>query len=510
MKRNVKGIIAALIAVFLILLAPLEAFAAEGSMGYEGGISTVNTNAKDEYFYSEMCFLSGVPVLLTGSLTIKKSEKNNIVTSTYTYKLSNTESGASLTRVVLYETTKETKANGQITESTKLSRLPTEVITINGTTYTLTNYSFSRSLLSDPKPALNYNAGEFAGKKTYTINGERTNTITVEMSGRIYSYDQYWSSTQTQKISYTLLADIKKATKPYQWGGAAEVTVSQTTRQQIIYQPNEPYQISFDGGYVRSTWTESTMDYTALMPEFDKSKMPTSVLKSYSNRSIQETEPILERLMVPDIKQIKGHWAEEPVRILFGLGVIPGTGENYKINKYLTRREFVAMLVEAVKDIPADPNLKKSSLTTVSRSSKKTVEQSPFLDVSVNDTCFAQIKKAYEKGITAGTGQSNFNPDSYITYAEAIKMIVASLGLENLAPYPSAVTSYPDNDAIPAYARNAAQVAYSLGIYEGDDKGYFNPSGYITNEKGAILFYNLINYMGDELVKDYYDRMLAY
>jgi hypothetical protein len=214
MKRNVKGIIAALIAVFLILLAPLEAFAAEGSMGYEGGISTVNTNAKDEYFYSEMCFLSGVPVLLTGSLTIKKSEKNNIVTSTYTYKLSNTESGASLTRVVLYETTKETKANGQITESTKLSRLPTEVITINGTTYTLTNYSFSRSLLSDPKPALNYNAGEFAGKKTYTINGERTNTITVEMSGRIYSYDQYWSSTQTQKISYTLLADIKRPQNP--------------------------------------------------------------------------------------------------------------------------------------------------------------------------------------------------------------------------------------------------------------------------------------------------------
>ena len=69
---------------------------------------------------------------------------------------------------------------------------------------------------------------------------------------------------------------------------------------------------------------------------------------------------------------------------------------------------------------------------------------------------------------------------------------------------------YVDNDSIPAYARNAASVAYSLGIFQGDERGFFNPSGRITNEQAAKLFYNLIQYMGDELVKDYSDRILSF
>jgi hypothetical protein len=67
-----------------------------------------------------------------------------------------------------------------------------------------------------------------------------------------------------------------------------------------------------------------------------------------------------------------------------------------------------------------------------------------------------------------------------------------------------------DNDSIPAYARNAASVAYSLGIFQGDERGFFNPTGRITNEQAAKLFYNLIQYMGDELVKDYSDRILSF
>ena len=507
MKTNNKKWIFLIIAIMLFLM-PMEALAVEGTLGYEGGISAVDASVKDTYYYSEMCFLTGKPIPLTGSLTIKKSVKSNLETATYTYKLTNTENAAVLTRVVIYETTSDTKANGQITESTKLSRLPTEKITIGSNLYTLTDYNFSRSLLTDPKPALNYYAGEYTGKKTYTLNGEKANTLTVGMSGKIYAYDQYWSSTQTQRILYILTADMKKTDVPYQWGGSAEVTLSTTTRQQIKYSPNEPYQISFDGGYIRTTWTESILDYHARLPEMDKKNMPTDVIKDYTNRTSLSTQPILERLMVPDIKQLEGHWSEEAVRILFGLEVIPGTGEDYNINKYITRREFITMLIQAVKDILADPNVRTSGITV--RSKTTTAEISPFLDIATDDPDYALIKRAYDKGITAGTGRSNFNPDSYVTYSEAVKMIVSALGLENLAPYPNAVTPYPDNDKIPAYARNAAAVAFSLGIFQGDDRGFFNPTGYITNEQGAKLFYKLVQYMGDELVKDYSDRMLAF
>lgn len=499
----------------VVLLTPMEALAVEGTLGYEGGISAVNTNEDNEYYYTEMCFLSGKPIFLTGTLTIDKRINNSVETATYTYKLENTEEKATLKRVIIYETTSETKTNGQITEATRLTKVPltkvpTEVITIGGNRYKLRDYNFSRSLITDPKPALNYYAGEFAGRKTYIVNNDRDNTITVGISAKLYAYDQYWSSTQTQKIQYTLEANIAGEDEPYQWGGSAEVTVSTTTRQQIKYSENEPWQISFDGGYVRKTWEEAILDYHARLPEMDSDNMPTPVLKDYNGRTSISTTPVLERLMVPDIKQLNGHWSQEPVSILFGLGVIPGTGENYNINKYVTRREFVIMLMQAVKDIPSDPNVRTSSVTSRNRGRSKTVEVSPFLDISVNDPDYALIKKAYEKKITVGTGNGYFEPNTYITYAEAIKMIVGALGLENLAPWPHTNTPYVDNDSIPIYARNAASVAYSLGIFQGDEKGCFNPYGRITNEQAAKLFYNLIQYMGDELVKDYSDRMLSF
>ena len=321
------------------------------------------------------------------------------------------------------------------------------------------------------KPALNFYAGEYAGRKTYAVNGNRDNTITVTVSGKLYAYDQYWSSTQTQKVRYILEARMMGEGTPYQWGGSAEVTVSTTTRQQIKYSENEPWQISFDGGYVRRTWEESVLDYVARLPEMDSNNMPTPVLKDYNGRTSISTPPVLERLMVPNIKQLSGHWAQEPVSILFGLEVIPGTGEDYNINKYVNRREFVTMLMQAVRDIPEDPNVRTSTLNTA-RNRNKTVEVSPFLDISVDDPDYPLIKKAYDRKITVGTGYSYFNPDQNITYAEAIKMIVSALGLENLAPWPYAVTPYVDNDSIPTYARNAASVAYSLGIFQGDERGF--------------------------------------
>lgn len=511
MKAGLLKKIGAIAMASIMLMMPVKTLAVEGSLGYEGGISAVNTNVKNGYYYTEMCFVSGKPIYLTGTLTITKSVKNGVEKAEYYYNLQNAEEEARLIRRINFETTSETKPNGQIVESTRLVRTaltPSERITIGNNTYTLSEYSFSKSLLTDPKPALNYYAGEFAGRKVYRINNNNNNTVTVGISGKLYAYDQYWSSTQTQKIQYTLETRILDGNTPYQWGGSAEVTVSTTRRQQIKYAENEPWQISFDGGYVRRTWEEAILDYHARLPEFDSNNMPTPVLKDYKSRTNITVPPVLERLMVPDIRQLDGHWAQEPVSILFGLGVIPGTGENYNINKYVTRREFVVMLMQAVRDIPEAPKLKTSTITT-NRNRSKTVEVSPFLDVSVDDPDYALIKRAYEKKIITGTGNSYFQPDAYVTYAEAIKMIVNALGLENLAP-PYSNTPYVDNDSIPAYARNAAAVAYSLGIFQGDERGYFNPSGRITNEQAAKLFYNLIRYMGDELVKDYADRILSF
>lgn len=503
--------ITASILLAVILLSPVTASAVEGSMGYEGGISVEDTIEKGKYLYSEMLFITGEPVLLTGELTIKKSDKNDIVTSTYTYKLENTDNNITMNRVVIYTTTRETKINGQIIETTKLSRVPTEVISIGGTTYRLNSASYTQSMITDPKAAINYHTGEFSEKKVYTTGtgSADPDTVTVTISGRTYAYDQYWSSTETQKLIITVESEKKSQDAPSKWGGSAEITVSSATQRQIDYIENEPYHISFNGGYVQKVWKGSTLDYNARFPEFDKNGLPTDYLKTYNDTHSLSTPIELSRLMVPDIKHLNGYWAEEPISILLGLEIIPGTGENYKTGRFITRREFVALLVNAIKEIPSDPDV-RTTISARKTTSKKAPEISPFRDISPGDLYYEEIKTAYQKGITSGNGNGNFGPNLYITRAEAIKMIVSALGLENLAPFPAASTPFTDNDIIPAYARNAVTVANTLGIVEPDQLGAFNPNKRLTNEDAAILIYDLITYMGDELIKDYRDRIMEY
>ena len=166
--------------------------------------------------------------------------------------------------------------------------------------------------------------------------------------------------------------------------------------------------------------------------------------------------------------------------------------------------------MNALKDIPTDPDVRTTTTNTRRASSKNTPEISPFKDIDPGDLYYDEIKEAYQKGITSGNGNGNFGPNVYITNAEAIKMIVTALGLENLAPYPQAATPFTDNDSIPAYARNSASVAAILGIIKPDYMGRFNPSNRLTNENAANLIYDLITYMGNELIKDYRDRMIDF
>lgn len=513
MKRYSFRFVLIILVISFALSLPVKAFAVEGSMGYQGGISIENSTEKDLYQYSEVCFLTGKPILLTGDLTIKKTDRNDTITATYTYRLSNPDYNVSLSRVVIYETVRDTLPNGQIAETTTLRRTPNERVTIGGTTYRLIDAHFSRSVLTDPKPGIKYHAGEFVDRKVYAVGAaalNNPNTITVDMSGKLYAYDQFWSSTQTQKISILIEADLMGDEGRVNWGGQAEVTVSNSRRNQFQYSENEPYQISFEGGYIKKTWDESTLMYTARLPEFTTSGKPTDVLKTYTNVHSLNSPVVTKRLMVPDLKHISGYWDEEPISILYGLEVIPGLGSNFQINRKVTRAEFVEMLMNAIKDIPEDPNV-RTSLVGNRRTQRNTEpEVSPFNDVPVDHPFYESIKKAYQKGITKGSGNGRFSPNSYVTKAEAIKMIVAALGLENLAPYPYASTPFADNDIIPAYARNAAFVVSTLGLVGPDETGRFNPHSHLTYGYTANLLYDLISYMGDDLIKDYRDRIMKF
>lgn len=501
--------------IFLIpaLLCPGLVLAREGIAGYEGGVSSGEVAGKTTLDYQEISFVSGKPVVFKGTLTLKKSQKQNKLSTTYTYNLRGTGAGDTLTRVLVFDTTSETMENGQITESAELTSAR-ENLRIGGSTYTIANingYEFTRSNLIDPKPAIQYHAGSVWSRKTYTVGAAADgNTVTVECTGRFYGYDQYWGSAESLLLDYIITAERSGDDDADSWGGTASVAISSTSTEKLEYQKNMPDQISFAGSYVQSRMNSNVMEYSCLLPEFDAKGVSTDHIIVYKDSLKIETFPSQKRLPTVDPTNIRAHWAEEDIKIMFGLEVFKGNGANFNPDHYMNRAEFAAAMVQIIKDIPQDPALTTRTRTTASRTSAKTVIVSPFDDVSVDNIYFAQIKSAYDRGLLAGGDKNRFLPNGNITKADATLAFIRALGLEYMAPTPVAVTSFRDNDLIPVYARNAAYVAQKIGLLHGDNKGNMNPGKKLTKAECAVMLNNLIKYLQDGIRKDYRERLVNY
>lgn len=502
-------------AMLLTLIAPSMTLARQGDSGYEGGISSGEAPNKISYQYQEPCFLSGTPVILTGTLIIKKSLKTDAKTNTqtlttkYTYALNNSGKAAKLARALTFETTITPQENGQKTESTQL-KTATETLTVDGVTYRITNvtdYELSKSILNDIKPAVNYYAGELWSRKTYRIGTGTTNTDTtvVESTGKYYGYDEYWSSAEAQVIKQTI-SQCKPGKDPVIIGNI-DIDISTTTQKQLKYYENQPNQISFEGGYVQTQQNENVLKYTAKLSELDKNKAPTQKVVTSTESFKMESFPTRDRLISPNLKQIKGHPSEESISLLFGLKAFKDSMD-FDPQEYMSRAEFIDNFIRVAKEVPLDPVFNKKK--TTSRSKKDVEEETLFTDVSSNHTFYTSITEGGKRGITAGRGKSQFRPDALITVAEAVTMMVNSLGLDGLAPNPAPVTSFKDNDTIPEFARPSMYVAEKIGLIQENAKGYIRANDKITKAKVADMMKTYIDYMSTGIRSEYMDKIVSY
>jgi len=513
-NRKIKIILT--IAVFMLtwITFSVAVFAREGICGYEGGISSGEVAGQNVVEYQEVLFITGEPIVLKGTMTIKKQQRQGKTTTTYTYNLSNTEKDATLVRNLVFVTETEELENGQVSETTSLSKTPTETIRAGGKTYTLrrTNgYEFTRSNLIDKKPAANYHAGSVWSKKVYQVgNAADGNTVTVECQGRYYGYEQYWGYSEAILLDYIITSETYGNVNPDKWSGTASVAISSTSTERLVYEENAPSQISFPGGYVQIKENNSVLEYVSMLPEFDAKGISTDNIITYKDSLQMESFPTQKRLPAINISSIRGHRNEKELRMMFGLEAFKDGGFNFNPDHLMTRAEFVAALVKVAREVPADPTVSKTSLSTAKKRTAKEEIVSPFDDVSVNNVYFNEIKSAYDRGIISGNGQNLFSPNGFITKADAIVTFIRVLGFESMAPAPVAVTGFRDNDAIPAYARNAAYVARQIGILKADEKGNMNPMKKLTKAECAVLFKDLITYMQDGIKKDYRENLINY
>ena len=519
-RRAVAGII--LSAAILVSLTPGNIYARQGDSGYEGGISsgetpsmtTLSASSKYEYQYQEPCFLTGVPVIFTGKLTLTKKlkedtkNKTQVLTTEYKYSLKNGSDNI-LSRSLTFITNITAKDNGQKIESTQLTRA-TESVKVGQTSYSIgsvADYDLTKSILNDTKPAVNYYSGEIVSRKRYKMGTSGSDYVVINSTGSYTGYDQYWSSAETQIIKQTI--EQQRAGKAPVTVGDISMEVSTTTKKDLKYYENLPEQSSIAGGYAQTQANENVLKYTAILTELDKKKMPTTKNVTYTKDLKLESFPTSTRLVSPNLNVIRGHASEENITLLFGLEAFKAAeAANFDPQEYISRAEFVDAFLKIAPEVPLDPAFKAKK--TTSRTTKNTTVTSAFSDVPVSHAYITSINDAAKRGIISGNGKSKFRPDELITMAEAVAMMVNTLGLNGLAPNPVPVTNFKDNDKIPAYARAPMYVAEKIGLISEDSKGYIYPNNKITKARFADMMKTYIDYMGKDIRKEYMDKLISY
>lgn len=503
-----------LVVIIVLGISNIEIYARNGDSGFEGGISSGEVEGKNTYDYKEVVFLTGEPIVFSGTLTIKKTAKQDsatgkqTITANYTYKLTNSETSSTLTKFISYNTVITEKDNGQKIEETSLNGKYTEVIDLDGTTYNLKNYDFTKTNITDSKPAVDYLAGNLWGRKTYSI-GADGGTVTIDITGDFYGYNQYWGATETQVLEYMIQSETTKGDSFDKWGGTASIRLSNSTAKQIKYVENEPETISFEGGFVQTQYNNSILQYSSSLPEFNSQGVSTDRLIEKSDSLKIEGFPVKTRLLVPSINHLKGHWAENDIKALYSLEVFKEDSQKFNPKDVMTRAEFADAIVLAAKEVPEDSTLVTARTRRTTKSKQEEI-LSPFEDVAIDSKYFENINNAYRRGIISGRGNDKFAPYDYLTMADAITIIIRALGLEALAPAGGVATSFVDDVDIPSYARNHIYVAQRIGLVLGDERGYLKPREYLTKARAAVVINKVINYMRDDLKKDYRERIVNY
>lgn len=173
-------------------------------------------------------------------------------------------------------------------------------------------------------------------------------------------------------------------------------------------------------------------------------------------------------------------WAEEEIVYLAENGIVSGKGNNlFCPNDYITREEFVAILVRAI--IPQQQSAELS-----------------FSDVSPDAWYYDSIAKAVGAGVVNGISDDVFGVGANITRQDMAVMI-DRIGIYVSDEFEESLTEYDlfgDDNDIAEYAKSAVYKLRELEIINGIDEWNFAPTAYATRAQAAKMIYGLLSLQG--------------
>ena len=474
-----------LLSLGLVLIILFTSFSSYGApIDYMGGVN-------NEYEYEEIVFITGTPIRFKGEVKVKEKVKDNVVTTTYDFKLipEGGEKRDKLTRKLTYETVySEDPSKGQSIGQTRVTKF-SETISIGGDKYILEDYQFSRSDVIDNRAASHFYTGNLSGRKYYSIN-KNEGQIIVDISGGLVGYENFWGSTETQQV-------VQIITYPDNSQGMVTTQTSDSLTKRLIYSDNDVNLISFNGGYVKTSNREIVSRYDYSLPYGGLGHIKGTMELS------KDMNPVLERLVVPKFRDVEGHWAQEYIEKLYSLGVFDDTSMTFFVPEGpISRKEYIVAVMKASNIEPEVPEKKSSR----SRRNQE-VEVSPFKDISTEEKDYFYIKEAKNLGIINGRSHNLFKPKDSLTIAEAVTILIRALGFENRAPNPAYYTPFADDANIPNWARDSAYVAREIGLVTADR---FNPNKSLTRAEASQLLVRFLEFLERDLQKDYRENIILF
>lgn len=510
-----KKIISIMLAT-LILLAPLSGMAIN-IPGYEGGIQNERT-------YKEVIFVTGQPITMEGSLSIKTKAKDNLVTESYTYKLENKALEAKLSRTITLKNLLE--PNGSQVKSTKTLDKYKESITIGKDKYEVKDngYQWSQGGIEDNQPLIDYYSGHYSARKTYDVN-KGDGEIVVESLGNLVGYNGPWSATEAQTVYYAM-DWIDKTGKGQDYEGTATVEASYNKTKDFVYEKNIPTQISYSGGYIVTEIEENILKYQYDLPKFnggvqeetppgneeedqdsdeekeeEEKKKKSKYRNQGSNSLYLDTSPIIQSLNIPAVRDVMGHQYQDELLLMASMEGLPLKSQLIGPSSEMSRGDFARIIIKAM-DIPI---VKVEQKKSRGRKKAEPVERL-FKDVKESHRNFDYIEEAAKRNIMLGVEKPNFGPDKALTRMEAFTIAVRILGLENLAPIKEYSLGFKDENSVQAWARDSIYLAKELGFIEEGD--YLYPNRALTKGEAAKLMVDVIEYMQEDLRYDYREGIL--
>ncbi len=540
-SRMLKNYIKKLSSVILVLTMVYSVTFADTYSIY-GGIKRDELSKKNTFLYEEMCFMSGKPILLKGTVTLPKVKMGrDRYKMSVKYSASDSSGKNKIDRKVTYDVEKkiDTETGEVITNWTIKPGGIKETVTIDSTNYELTSFEFDNSIISDVKPAISFNSGKLRYKKVFNTDdpqldkGKKIIVIGESLTG--LSYQNIWSSVNTLVVNEEIkfvnlpISNIKSEVGPYSggdaekddsgkdkketanWNANVKYIVSSKSQSKFDYIKNNVKTISFKKGLIKSRNTDETVEYEYDLPNFEE-KLETEnpyqdiIYKRNVGKITLDSYNFKNSTMLPLPKyvDIGGHWAEKSIFQLASIGAFDRNVSFYP-DVFINRKQFARAILNTIDSVPAESEAKRKAEYV--KSKRPGAKEQLFSDVRRDDENYIFIEGVYDKSLMIGAKNREFKPNRPLTRAEAVTVMIRAIGVNDIAPVLPFDTGFSDDEVIQDWAKPCIYMAKRLGIVNGYADGSFQPNKKVTRAEVSSMLTGLIKHLRKDITIDYKEKL---